>query len=92
MFLFKKAQYNALKLINTELINLYWKVGEYIHLKLLSNIWGDRTIDELAEYISKNYPDIKGFTKRNLYWMKQFYETYFDNENLYALRTQLKNK
>ena len=74
--LIKQSRFNAIKAVNTELINLYWNVGAYLHKKLASAAWGEKTIDELAGFIQRNHPDLKGFNRRGLYRMKQFYETY----------------
>lgn len=74
--LIKQSQFNAVKAVNTELINLYWNVGGYISKQLETTRWGEKTVDELAGYIQLKHPEIKGFTRRSLYRMKQFYETY----------------
>ena len=74
--LIKQSQFNAVKAINAELINLYWNVGGYISKQLEATRWGEKTVDELAGFIELKYPEIKGFTRRSLYRMKQFYETY----------------
>jgi len=44
--------------------------------------WGTAVVDNLAKFIKEKHPEIKGFTRRGLYRMKQFYETYKDNETL----------
>ena len=74
--LIKDAQIHAIKAVNTELINLYWNVGRYISGQLANAAWGDKTVDELADFIQREHPEIKGFNRRGLYRMKQFYETY----------------
>ncbi|MES1160286.1 MAG: PDDEXK nuclease domain-containing protein, partial [Bacteroidota bacterium] len=74
--LIQKARTNAYKAVNTELINCYWQVGEFISQRIANAIWGDKTIDELAKFIERRHPDLKGFSRPNLYRMKQFYETY----------------
>src|ERR1700733_12527207 len=74
--LIPQSQANALRAVNTELINLYWQVGEYISRQVAGAEWGEKTVDELAEFIAKQHPDIKGFNRRGLYRMKQFYELY----------------
>lgn len=74
--LIKQSRTNAIKAVNTELINLYWNVGAYIHKQLYNTSWGEKTVDELAAFIQKNHPELKGFNRRGLYRMKQFYETY----------------
>ena len=87
--LIENARQNALKSVNAELIKLYWNVGEYLSNECKKSSWGDSFIDETAKYIMENCPEIKGFTRRGLYRMKQFYETYKDNEFVSALLTQI---
>lgn len=70
---------NVLRVANTALIDLYWKLGEYISHKLANAEWGDSVVEQLAVHIEKYAPDIKGFSKKNLWRMKQFYETYAPN-------------
>lgn len=50
---------------------------------------GDGYIDSLAAYIQEQFPCIRGFNRRGLYRMKQFYETYAGNEKVSPLVTQL---
>ena len=51
--------------------------------------FGDKIIDEVAAYIAQENPNIKGFNRRGLYRMKQFYETYKDDEFVTPLMTQI---
>lgn len=74
--LIQQSRNNAIRAVNSELINLYWNIGKYLHKELESARWGEKTVDELATFIQTNYPELKGFTRRSLYRMKQFYETY----------------
>ena len=74
--LIQTTRYRALSAVNSELVNLYWQVGQYISTRLEKASWGDGTVVELAEYIKRNYPEIKGFDKKNLYRMCNFYQTY----------------
>jgi predicted nuclease of restriction endonuclease-like (RecB) superfamily len=76
--LIKRARTNAIKAVNSELINLYWNVGEYISKRVESSEWGQSVVKELAEHIQRNEPEIKGFSDKNLWRMKQFYEVYKD--------------
>ena len=85
----KQARVNAIKLVNTELINLYWQVGEYISHRMSSAEWGDAVVSQLADYLQKNEPDLKGFSDKNLWRMKQFYETYQDFPKLSALLREI---
>jgi predicted nuclease of restriction endonuclease-like (RecB) superfamily len=66
----------VVRLANTSLIDLYWRVGKYISDKISVSEWGDGVVRQLAEYIERNSPEIKGFSDKNLWRMKQFYETY----------------
>lgn len=86
----QKARQNVIRVANTALIDLYWKVGEYLSLKIAGAEWGDGVVRQLADYISRNCPDIKGFSDKNLWRMKQFYETYAeDAEKLSTLLRQI---
>jgi len=85
----EQARQNALQSINAELITLYWNVGEYLSDESSKSQWGDSFIDATANYIQENCPGIKGFNRRGLYRMRQFYETYSGNEFVSALLTQI---
>lgn len=76
--LIKQSRTNAIKAVNAELINLYWNIGEYISNKIEKSEWGDSVVTELAKHIQQNEPNIKGFSDKNIWRMKQFYETYKD--------------
>lgn len=76
--LIKQSRTNAIKSVNAELINLYWNIGEYISKKIEQSEWGDSVVTELANFIQTQEPDIKGFSDKNIWRMKQFYETYKD--------------
>jgi len=64
----------AISAVNTELINLYWKTGAFISIQVEQASWGDKKIHELAAFIKSHHPEIKGFDRRRLYRMRQFYE------------------
>ena len=83
------ARGRALGAVNTELIDLYWRVGEYISRKLETAAWGEGVVDSLAAYIVQRNPGLRGFTRRGLFRMRQFYETYCGEEKVSALLTQL---
>lgn len=83
--LIKQSRTNAIKAVNAELINLYWNIGEYISRKITQSEWGDSVVTELANFIQTNEPDIKGFSDKNIWRMKQFYETYKDFPKLSPL-------
>ncbi len=83
--LIKKSRADAIKAVNAELINLYWIIGEYISKKIEQSEWGDSVVTELANFIQTHEPDIKGFSDKNIWRMKQFYETYKDFPKLSPL-------
>jgi len=68
----------VVRLANASLIDLYWRVGKYISNKISISEWGDGVVKQLADYIERNSPEVKGFSDKNLWRMKQFYETYKD--------------
>lgn len=66
------------KMINEELIALYWDFGKYISEKIRENAWETKIIDNLVLYLKEKYPNLKGFNRAGIYRMKQFYETYIN--------------
>jgi predicted nuclease of restriction endonuclease-like (RecB) superfamily len=76
--LIKQSRTNAIRAVNAELINLYWNIGEHISKKIEQSEWGDSVVTELANYIQSQEPEIKGFSDKNIWRMKQFYEAYKD--------------
>jgi len=89
--LIQTSRSNAISTVNIALINLYWKVGGYISLQLQKANWGEKTVGELAAYIKKNHPEIKGFDRRGLYRMKQFYETYVGSRIVSSVMSQIQD-
>jgi len=81
----KEARKKAYQKVNTILLNLYWETGKYISQKVKTEKWGKSVVKDLADYIKQKEPEIKGFSDKNLWRMKQFYETYKDNEKLATL-------
>src|ERR1700722_20332290 len=80
--LIQQSRGRAYQAVNAELINCYWQVGEYISRRIVSATWGDKTIDDLAKFIEKNYPDLKGYNRMGLYRMRKFYESYSNSQML----------
>ncbi|OXA72017.1 hypothetical protein B0A67_09310 [Flavobacterium aquidurense] len=87
--LIKQSRFKALKAVNTELIDLYWNVGEYISQRLESEEWGLSVVDELSNYLLINEPTLKGFSNKNIWRMKQFYQQYKDYPNLSTLLREI---
>ena len=70
---------------NTSLMELYWLIGHTISEKVQREAWGKGVVSELAHYIAQHAPEVKGFSDKNLWRMKQFYETYTGDEQLSAM-------
>ncbi len=87
--LIEESRNRAFQKVNEELVLLYFHVGETISNKVTLGSWGENTVDELANFIADKFPGLKGFNRRGLYRMKQFYETYTDAEFVSTLVTQL---
>lgn len=84
-----ESRQNAFKRVNEELIRMYWKVGEYLSKESEKAEFGDAYIDSVAKEIQDAFPGIKGFNRRGLYRMKQFYEIYAEDEFVSTLLTQI---
>jgi len=82
------AQYEALKEVNTQLINLYWDIGREISEKQ-GESWGKSIIPVLASELQKEFPGISGFSERNLWLMAQFYNEYQNDEFLQPLVAEI---
>ena len=87
--LIRQARYEAFKKVNTELINLYWQVGQYISERTANDNWGKSVVVQLAAFIAKNEPNTRGFSDKNLWRMKQFFEEYQNKTQFHALIQQV---
>lgn len=85
----EKSKEIAYKKVNEELILMYQKIGKYISENSNNAKYGSNYVNKLAEFFENNYPTLKGFNRRGLYRMKQFYELYKDDEKVSPLVTQL---
>ena len=83
--LIHKKQYQVLKLINSETINLYWEIGEEIYRQQEENGWGKSIVQVLSTELQKEFPGAKGYSAANLWRMRNFYLTYRDSEKLAPL-------
>lgn len=71
-----KARHKTALSINSALIELYWELGKDIALSESTESWGSGFIDRLSRDLTLEYPDMKGFSRRNLYSIRQFYTFY----------------
>ncbi len=87
--LIEAARQKAFQAVNTVLIDLYWHVGKIISHKVKSAEWGDGVVAQLAVHIAQTQPGLRGFTRPNLFRMRQFYEAYCDDKKVSLLVRQL---
>jgi len=87
--LISASKVKAYSQVNTVLIELYWNIGEYVSQKTIKDNWGKSVVEKLASFIVQKEPNLQGFTARNIWRMKQFYETYKANEKLSTVLSQI---
>jgi predicted nuclease of restriction endonuclease-like (RecB) superfamily len=87
--LISAARQRAVQAVNTTLIELYWQVGQTISRKIAQAQWGDGVVAQLAAHLARTQPGLRGFTRANLFRMRQFYEAYRDDEKVAPLARQL---
>jgi hypothetical protein len=81
-------KHRAYRTANSEQIASYWEIGAYISAKLKNAQWGSKIVNNLAKYLKSKQADLKGFDKRALYRMVQFFNTYSDIEFIKLLEKQ----
>jgi hypothetical protein len=83
------ARARAYHAVNTELIDLYWRVGEFISRRIAADGWGKNTVSDLSRFIRARRPGINGFSASNLWRMRQFHDIYAGSPKLAALLREL---
>ncbi len=69
-----RSQYKAAKLVNREMLSLYYGIGRYISANSREVFWGTGAIKTISERLRKELPGLKGFSQTNLKYMRIFYE------------------
>ena len=85
----QSAQQRAALAVNQELISLYWQIGNDILQRQQQQGWGSKVIDRLAQDLRQAFPDMKGFSVRNLKYMRRFAELWPDAEFVQQPAAQL---
>jgi predicted nuclease of restriction endonuclease-like (RecB) superfamily len=85
----QSAKQTVMQTVNAQLVELYWQVGAYISHKLEQSEWGDAVVQQLADYLARTQPGMRGFTRRNLFRMLKFYEIYRGDAKVTPLVSQL---
>ena len=84
-----RRQYEAMKKVNAELIQLYWEIGEEIDRQQREQGWGKSVVEILAKELQKEFPGVKGFSASNLWRMRVFYIEYSQNTILQPMGAEL---
>ena len=85
----ERARENAFRAVNSEVISMYRDIGAYVSEKVKNDGWGKAVVKDFSEFIQSCYVGIQGFSASNIWRMRQFYETYKDNERLASLTHEI---
>ena len=85
----QQAQQRAARAVNRELVLLYWQIGQDILARQAAQGWGAKVIERLAHDLRAAFPDMKGFSPRNLKYMRAFAEAWPDAEFVQGALAQL---
>lgn len=80
-----RSQYQAMRKVNKDLINLYWNIGQSIVSRQSQFKWGKAVVETLAADLQNEFPGIGGFSVQNLWYMRKFYKEYQGDEILQPL-------
>lgn len=87
--LIRETKIKLARSVNAELVSLYWQIGEYLSEQILEQGWGKSVVVQFANYLKQTEFSGPGFSDKNLWRMKQFYETYHDYPKLSALLREI---
>ena len=85
----RAARYAALKAVNKELVNLYWDIGRMIADRQADGAYGDAIVEQLAHDLCAEFPGVSGFSRRNVFYMREFYLLYRDLPKVQPLVAQI---
>lgn len=83
------SQQRAMLAVNSEMVLLYWKIGQEILQRQQSEGWGAKVIDQLSQDLTAEFPDMKGFSSRNLKYMRKFAQEWTEFEIVQEVLAQL---
>ena len=89
----RQSQFKAAVKVNDEMLRLYWELGHDIVVRQMDAVWGSGFYSQLSKELRTEFPEMKGFSKSNLYNMKQFYLFYTQDDKIFhQLGGKLENK
>src|SRR4051812_23404224 len=74
----QQARLKAIMSANAQLLELYWRIGASLQKQRQEAKWGDQIIKRLSDDLRREFPDLKGFSARNILYMLQFATAYPD--------------
>jgi len=83
------ARYEMLKTVSKQTVELYWEIGKAVTQKVQQEKWGKSIVEQLSKDLQTEFPGIRGFSARNIWNMKSFYEFYTENEKLQPLVAEI---
>ena len=83
------ARYEMLKTVSKQTVALYWEIGKSVSEKVEREKWGKSVVEQLSKHLQTEHPGIRGFSARNIWNMKNFYEFYSLNEKLQPLVAEI---
>ena len=85
----RAAQYQALRAVNKELVGLYWDIGRMIAERQSDARHGEAIAERLAEDLRQEFPGVAGYSRRNIFYMLEFYQAYRDLPKVQPLVAQI---
>jgi predicted nuclease of restriction endonuclease-like (RecB) superfamily len=87
--LIQGARQRVARAANAEVIELYWRIGQYLHRRIEADGWAKGTVEQLAAYIALREPGRRGFSAQNLWRMRQFFQAYPPGSKLSTLLREI---
>lgn len=85
----RQARLKAALAVNSELVLLYWNIGSEILSRQTTKGWGSKVIEQLSADLKQEFPDMKGFSTRNLKYMRTFAESWMEKTIVQGVLAQL---
>ncbi len=85
----RAAQYAAFRAVNRQLVALYWDIGRMISKRQITGMHGDAVVEQLATDLRMEFPGISGFSRRNVFYMGEFYIAYCNLPKVQPLVAQI---
>jgi len=85
----RAGQYAAFRAVNKELVALYWDIGRMISERQVTGMHGDAVVEQLASDLRMEFPGVGGFSRRNVFYMREFYIAYCNLPKVQPLVAQI---